>query len=186
MPPLAARPGHTGTVNTSGRFKGEASATGSGDRQLAATDAEQVVSEVAGRLRARGERMTGPRRAVLTVLAEEAPGHASAEEIAARVATSTPRVHRASVYRTLEALCDLGVVQHVHAGHAATAYHLVTGRGRHLHGHCRGCGTMIDFPEDLLDAVAGRLAREHGFALDPDHVALSGRCAACQSRPADD
>ncbi|MGZ8750620.1 MAG: Fur family transcriptional regulator [Pseudonocardia sp.] len=141
-------------------------------------DVEAVIAEVTGLLRARGERMTGPRRAVLTVLAERAE-HLSADAVVDGVAQHDPTVHRASVYRTLEAFSDLGVVQHVHVGHGGTAYHLVTQTGRHLHAQCRACGSVHDLPPDLLDGVGATLARKHGFVLDAGHVALSGLCRAC-------
>lgn len=137
----------------------------------------EMIAEVGARLRARGERMTRPRRAVLTVLADER-GHLGAEEVVGRVAAYDPRVHRATVYRTLDALADLGVVQHVHVRRTGTAYHLVRDHG-HLHAECQRCGTVQDLPLNLLDGVARVVARDHGFRLAPTHVALSGVCASC-------
>jgi Fe2+ or Zn2+ uptake regulation protein len=131
-------------------------------------------------LRRRRERMTGPRRAVLSVLAEDT-GHLSADEVVSAVAELDPGVHRASVYRALEALSRLGVVQHVHLGHGSTAYALAEGRP-HVHGHCSTCGAVVDLPGDLLDDVADRLRREVGFTLDPAHVALSGTCRSCSDQ----
>ena len=144
-----------------------------------ATDVDRVIREVTALLRARNERMTGPRRAVLSVLAEGGE-HLSAETVVTRVAERDPGVHRASIYRTLEALSDVGVLQHVHVGHGATTYHLVRPAGRHLHAHCRQCGAVRDLPPDVLDDVAVTLARDHGFVLDAGHVALSGLCAQCE------
>ncbi|MFC3689684.1 Fur family transcriptional regulator [Aquipuribacter hungaricus] len=140
--------------------------------------AEQVVAEVAELLRARGERMTGPRRAVLLVLARDA-GHHAAEDVVRAVAALDPGVHRASVYRTLEALGELGVLQHVHVGHGGTAYHLLRRTDPHLHASCRSCGAVTDLPGDLLDDVAARVLASDGFVLEPTHVALSGTCARC-------
>lgn len=150
------------------------------DGDVSGDDAAVLVAHVATLLRQRGERMTGPRKAVLTVLARHS-GHLSAEQVVASVSVLDPAVHRASVYRTLDALTGLGVVQHLHTGHGGTAYHLADGPGAHLHAQCHTCGALWDLPADLLDAVAGRLARETGFVLDPTHVALSGTCAACRS-----
>jgi Fe2+ or Zn2+ uptake regulation protein len=141
-------------------------------------DVEDIVAEVAELLRSRGERMTGPRRAVLSVLAEH-EGHMTADTLVALVAQRDQGVHRASVYRTLEALSDLGVVQHIHVGHGATAYHLVRGGERHLHAHCRTCGSVSDLPPGLLDEVAAVMSRKYGFTLDAGHVALSGVCRRC-------
>jgi len=161
-------------------WHGDAAAPEAGPAPGPGDDVAVTIDEVAAMLRARGERMTGPRRAVLTVLAEH-PGHLSADAVVSRVAAHDPTVHRASVYRTLDALSSLGVVQHVHVGHGLTAYHLVRD-GRHVHAHCRACGTVHDLPPDLLDDVASTLAIRHGFVLDAGHVALSGVCTNCQPR----
>ncbi len=130
------------------------------------------------RLRAAGLHLTAPRRAVLAVLGSTR-GHLSAEHVVAAVARTDPGVHRASVYRALEALTDAALVQHVHLGHGATAYHLADQTGEHLHLQCDACGVVMDAPVQLLGTVRRRLLREHGFALDAAHVALSGRCREC-------
>ena len=139
-------------------------------------DADRLLADSTRLLHARGERMTAPRRAVLTALAEN-PGHHSADDVARLVAALDPSVHRSSVYRCLEAFLALGVVDHVHVGHGTTVYHL--SEGEHLHAQCRRCGALVDLPAALLDPVAGALAVGHGFSLDATHVALSGTCAAC-------
>jgi len=141
-------------------------------------ESEAVLEDVATRLRSRGERMTRPRRAVLGALARS-PGHMTAEEVCTAVAVDDPGVHRASVYRTLEAMSSLGVVQHVHVGHGGTTYHLAGGRPPHLHVQCRSCGSVLDVPTEVLDGAASELLRLYGFTLDPGHVALSGACARC-------
>ena len=139
---------------------------------------EAVIADAAALLRARGDRMTGPRRAVLTVLASR-QSHLAPEQVVSAVAELDDGVHRASVYRALETLSELGLVQHVHLGHGTTAYHLAA-EHRHLHAACGRCGAVVDLPGDLLDDVAARLDDGQGFALDPTHVALSGTCATCR------
>lgn len=129
-------------------------------------------------LRARGLRMSVPRRAVAIAL-DSHQGHASAEEVVVAVAASDPGVHRASVYRALDALTGAGVVQHVHLGHGATAYHLADSLGEHLHLQCHGCGLVMDVPAGLLRSARRQLLDDHGFALDATHVALSGLCRDC-------
>src|SRR4051794_2064830 len=106
-----------------------------------------IIDDVAARLRARGERKTAPRRALLAVLGER-DGHLTAEELVEEISGIDPKVHRASVYRALEALSDLGVVQHVHLGHGATAYHLLSDSGAHPHAQCRSCGAVYDLPPE--------------------------------------
>ncbi|MDN5790872.1 MAG: transcriptional repressor [Micrococcales bacterium] len=77
-------------------------------------------------LRSAGERVTPARHVVLRVLdvADRGDEHLSAEQIGQRVAALEPSIHRATVYRTLTALTDAGVLAHVHLGGSATVYHL--------------------------------------------------------------
>ena len=139
-------------------------------------DSDRLIADTTALLRSRGERMTSARRAVLVALAEN-PGHHSADSVAGLVAAVDPAVHRSSVYRGLETLTGLGVVAHVHVGHGTTVYHLA--HSPHLHAQCRRCGALVDLPASALDAAAAALKSEHGFTLDPTHVALSGTCVAC-------
>ncbi len=125
-------------------------------------------------LQERNQRMTAPRRAVLLALAARG-GHVGAEQVVIDVAAAG--VHRSSVYRTLDALTEIGLLQHVHLGHGGTAYHLT--EARHPHAQCRSCGTVVDLPVDLLDAVLPVVTARSGFVLDPLHVALSGTCGGC-------
>jgi Fur family ferric uptake transcriptional regulator len=142
---------------------------------------DEVVEQAATLLRSRGDRMTGPRRAVITALAgRRESSHLTPEQVVHEVAAVDPSVHRASVYRALEVLSSLGIVQHVHLGHGTTAYHLAAPHA-HLHAHCVSCDRVIDLPATLLDDVAGQVADEYGFVLDPSHVALSGTCSSCRA-----
>jgi Fur family ferric uptake transcriptional regulator len=142
---------------------------------------DDVVEQAATLLRSRGDRMTGPRRAVIAALAQRREAaHLTPEQVVTAVAELEPSVHRASVYRALEVLSTLGVVQHVHLGHGTTAYHLAAPHD-HLHAHCVRCDRVIDLPGTLLDDVARQVVDTYGFVLDPSHVALSGTCAECQA-----
>lgn len=141
--------------------------------------AGELTERAATLLRARGDRMTAPRRAVLTALAAH-PTHLSADQVVTAVARIDSAVHRASVYRALEALTDIGIVQHVHVSHGTTAYHLA-GAQVHLHAQCESCGAVIDLATDLLDAVRDRVEAEQAFRIDPSHVALSGTCNRCRA-----
>jgi Fur family ferric uptake transcriptional regulator len=130
--------------------------------------------------------MTPARRAVLSVVdaADAAGEHLTAEQIGARVGDLEPTVHRATLYRTLTSLTELGALSHVHLGGSATVYHLGGGpedEGPHDHAHvqCHACGRVLDVPPDVLDDVAARLAADLGFVLDTGHAALLGTCRDC-------
>ena len=134
------------------------------------------ADEVLSLLRARGDRVTASRRAVVEALLA-GDHHVTADEIAARVAENHPEVHRATVYRTLDRLEEVGVITHVHLGHGPSTFHL--NDRPHHHAVCSSCGAVVEVPLAALDDLAARLRAEHGFALSTQHFALSGRCRAC-------
>jgi Fur family transcriptional regulator, ferric uptake regulator len=138
---------------------------------------EGVDTELRQTLHRRGLRMTPQRQLVLDAVAEL--GHATPEAICAKVQEIAPAVNITTVYRTLDLLEQLGIVRHTHLGHGAPTY--ATGEHEHVHLVCHRCGQVDEVDADLLDDLAGTLARTTGFTLDPTHVALSGLCARCES-----
>jgi Fur family ferric uptake transcriptional regulator len=128
-------------------------------------------------VRARGGRVTTPRRAIVGALLA-ADGHVTAEQLADAVQRAHPDVHRSTVYRTLDALTELGVVDHVHLGHGPAVYHFTD--QAHHHMVCQDCGRVVELPLSILAPVQRLIARDYGFDLDATHFALAGHCAACR------
>lgn len=148
---------------------------------MAQPDAVPAASldAILARLRLDGGRVTPARRAVVTTLLA-APGHVSADEVAARVQAELPDVSQSTVYRTLDVLERLGEIEHVHVGHGhgPARYHLA-GRS-HAHLLCRRCDQVFEIELSELDGLAEHLADRHDFQLEPGHFALLGTCASCR------
>jgi Fur family ferric uptake transcriptional regulator len=138
--------------------------------------ATRTADEVLALMKAHGDRLTTSRRAVVEVLLA-GDHHVTAEEIATRVAETHPEVHRATVYRTLDRLQEVGVITHVHLGHGASTFHL--NDRPHHHAVCSSCGAVVEVPLTALDELSASLRNEYGFVLTPQHFALSGLCATC-------
>ena len=134
------------------------------------------LEEVLGHIRAAGERVTVARRAVVSALLE-ADGHATAEGLQSRVQSRHPEVHMATIYRNLEALERLGVVEHTHLGHGPAVYHLADALHQHL--VCEVCGHVVEVPATLLRPVEEEVRATYGFVMRPGHFAVVGRCARC-------
>ena len=129
------------------------------------------------RLADAGGRRTASRQAIIEVIVE-AGSHLTADEIAAQVHERFPSVNLSTVYRTLDALTDLGIVDHVHFGHGRAVYHLTDEAHQHL--VCEHCGAVEELPVSRLGPFLRVLDREFGFELDRRHFALVGRCRACR------
>ena len=121
-------------------------------------------------VRAHGLRVSTARRLVLEALdAAERP--LTAEEIAAR------GHDLGSVYRNLEALEAIGVVHHVHLGHAAGRYEL---RGRTAGwASCEGCGRSTPLTACQIEAIRAAVRRMTGFDAHFSHFPIAGRCPDC-------
>jgi Fe2+ or Zn2+ uptake regulation protein len=128
-------------------------------------------------VRQHGGRVTSSRRILLRALFASS-GHRTAEELAVEVQTEDPDIHLSTIYRNLEELERLGVVVHSHFGHGPATYHLASS----VHGHfvCEECGTLIEAPDSLFAGLAQAAQAKFGFAIDPHHFALLGRCANCR------
>lgn len=125
-------------------------------------------------------RITAARRTVLEALAADS-GHMTAPDLVAAVHARAPQIGRASVYRALELLTRLGVVQASTLG-GGNATYMLAPAGHHHHLVCRACGRTIEFDECALGEIAGRLAAAFGFQIEGHLVEVYGRCAEC--RPA--
>ena len=139
------------------------------------TDAE-LGADWQAQLRSRGYRLTPQRQLVLEAVGEL--GHSTPEDIATAVRRTASGVNISTVYRTLELLEELGLVQHTHLGHGAPTYSVATDDD-HVHLVCRDCGEVQEAEVDLLAEAVARLAQERGFSLDVGHVALFGSCRSC-------
>jgi len=133
------------------------------------------VDRLVSLLRDRGLRLTLARRCLIEELVASG-AHLTAEQLSDRIQASVGEIHRATIYRSLEALEGVGVVEHVHLGHGPAVYHLADDIHQHL--VCESCGAVIEAPPGLLASAQRRLAPT-GFRLRAHHFALIGRCANC-------
>jgi Fur family ferric uptake transcriptional regulator len=138
-----------------------------------------TANELVGVLARRGYRITNARRAVCEVVATSHDEHLSASDIYDRARETTgTRLDRSTVYRTLEALEEAGLLAHSHLGHGPSVYHLAEDAG-HQHLICRRCGSTTTLPQAEADLVARSITDSTGFVADLNHFALSGLCAEC-------
>jgi Fe2+ or Zn2+ uptake regulation protein len=139
-------------------------------------EGNQRLERILALLRAEGGRVTSARRALVEALLS-ADAHMTAEDLAARVQSAHPEVHRSTVYRTLDALERLGAVVHSHLGHGGGVYHLADERHQHL--VCEECGAVVEVPDAVFTPLARTVRRRYGFTIEPGHFALVGRCKGC-------
>jgi Fur family transcriptional regulator, ferric uptake regulator len=134
-----------------------------------------------GKLAEAGYRRGGARTAVVETLA----GHAcavTALELEDELRERDVRVGRASVYRALEVLEELGLVQRFEAARGIAGYERVDPGGHHHHhAICRRCGRMEPFEDRDLEQAIGQVAEQVPFEIAEHDVVLRGLCERCAS-----
>lgn len=131
-------------------------------------------------LAAAGYRRGGARNAVVELLAREDCA-LTAQEIDDRLRAQGRSVGRASVYRILEVLTELRLVQRIDVGQGVARYerHLPDGEHHH-HLVCDSCGQIAPFSDPTLEQAIERVSRSLSFAVDDHDVVLHGACSACR------
>src|SRR4051794_38388343 len=129
-------------------------------------------------LREKGYRLTPQRELVLAAV--EQLGHATPDEVLAKVHEQSAAVNISTVYRTLELLEELGLVRHTHITDRTPTYHSKATED-HVHLVCRGCGTVFDAQPEEFDPMTTALRDDHGFEPDLGHLTVFGRCQTCQA-----
>ncbi len=128
-------------------------------------------------IRDQGGRVTMHRRAIIAALLER-NDHVTADELTDLVQDRFPGVPPSTIYRCLEVLELLGVVDHVHLGHGRAVYHLT--KQKHQHLLCEQCGAIIEVPNAVFAPLSRRLQASYGFAAHLRHFAILGTCERCR------
>jgi Fur family transcriptional regulator, ferric uptake regulator len=126
-----------------------------------------------------GYRRGGARTAVVEALARHDCA-VTALELDDELRRRKPAVARASVYRALEQLEHLGLVQRLEVSRGTAGYERVEPGGEHHHhAICHRCGRMVPFEDPSLERAIARLSDELSFEVTDHDVVLRGRCERC-------
>ncbi len=123
-------------------------------------------------------RLTKQRAAVLRALGTGA--HLSAETILERVRNEMPSVSLGTIYRTLDILEEIGLVQIFSFGGKAARYEAALEKHHHL--LCSTCGQLTDVRAKGIDELAREIAAHEGFTGIDFALTITGQCAECARR----
>ena len=128
-------------------------------------------------LRERRIAVTPQRLAVMGAL-QSRRDHPTADHIYQEVRRQLPAISFNTVYKTLEVLCQKGMVIKVNPLHAVARYDGVT--GQHAHLICRQCHQIIDLDWEASEVPALPAAELHGFQIEHPSLTFWGLCPGCQ------
>ena len=142
-----------------------------------------TINELKKRLQLGQHKMTPQRKVVLELFLDNENAHLSAEDVCGMLRDRDSDIGLATVYRALELMCDLGILQKMDFGDGCSRYELnLTEPNAHQHHHliCRGCGKVFEFSDDLMDELEDTIAEKCKFKILDHQVKFFGYCEECQ------
>jgi len=137
-----------------------------------------LSDEWLGALQASGYRLTAPLRVLVDLLANS-PRALEPVDLYDLGRREYPRMGLVTVYRTLEKLQELGLVQRIHQENGCHIY-LRAARGHEHVLLCSRCGRAVYFSGDDLSQLGAELAQRTGFSIKEHWLQFLGLCADCQ------
>jgi Fur family transcriptional regulator, ferric uptake regulator len=127
-----------------------------------------------------GYRRGGARSAIVELLDEQACA-LSAVEIGEALRARRHEVSRASVYRVLEQLEQIGLLQRVEVGQGIVRFEpLREGSGHHHHLVCEVCGRLEPFTDETLERAIRRLSERVPLHVHGHEIVIRGSCDGCE------
>jgi Fur family ferric uptake transcriptional regulator len=138
-------------------------------------DAPDIVSAFEGA----GYRLTAPRRALARLIAARG-GHFTADELLGESRRRRLGVTRATIFRSLDVLADLGVVERLDLPTGEHAF-VACEPAHHHHIVCSSCGRSTEVQDHGLERVAEAIGRETGYRVETHRLELFGLCPTCRA-----
>jgi Fur family ferric uptake transcriptional regulator len=145
-------------------------------------EGREAIAGARARLHARGMRWTPQRRMLVEVLLGSR-GHVTGTELVERCRRLDPETTPSTVYRTLDALEEIGLVRHSHGADGREEYHVLPSV-EHGHLRCERCGATWEIEAEEAGRLTRTLAESRGFEVDLSHLTIVGRCAGCTGHEA--
>ena len=124
----------------------------------------------------------GAARQALLELLDSQTCALSAIEIEDALRAGERPVGRASIYRILDELERLHLVQKLQVGQAMARYEPIrTGEGHHHHLVCDTCGTVMPFTDTDLENAIKKLCRRVPMHVAEHEIVLHGACQDCSN-----
>jgi Fur family transcriptional regulator, ferric uptake regulator len=146
---------------------------------------ETWVEHAEATLAAAGHKRGGARRALIELLAAQACALTAREIEDAMRHDGARRVSRASIYRVLDELERLRLVQRVEIGQAMVRYERTSEHAEHHHHLvCDECGTVMPFSDPELERTIEALSQHVPLAVSDHEIVLHGACRDCAASSA--
>ncbi|HTC62871.1 MAG TPA: Fur family transcriptional regulator [Candidatus Saccharimonadales bacterium] len=130
-----------------------------------------------------GVRLTRQRKIILQVM-DSAERHLDAGAILDRAVKIDPRVHRVTVYRTLDLLKRNGLIDELDLLHLRGDQHFYESHGPrdHIHVACLKCGTVREFESPIYEKLKKQIEKDCGIEITTARTEVGGYCEKCRKK----
>lgn len=132
-------------------------------------------------LRHNQQRITPARRFLLQYFIDDPARRFSLPEIQAHLQDKLPGINRSSIYRNLEMLKQLSVIQELTVPGHGKRYQFVFEQQVHHFIICKACGKVVKGNRNLFEKVEKALKEIHDFQKANLSVTFYGFCSKCQA-----
>jgi Fur family transcriptional regulator, ferric uptake regulator len=146
-------------------------------------NAHQGPGRLQAALEQRGVRLTRQRKVLLQVM-DDAERHLDAGAILERAQKLDPRVHRVTVYRTLDLLKRNGLIDELDLLHLRGDQHFYESHGLrdHIHVACLNCGKVREFESLLYEKLKKQIEKDCGIEITVSRTEVGGYCDQCRKK----
>jgi Fe2+ or Zn2+ uptake regulation protein len=130
------------------------------------------------KLNSAGKRFTHQRALVMDIV-RQGHGHLDADEIFRRAREREPRLSLSTVYRTLQMMKELILVEELHFGEDHHHYEVKPAEEHH-HLVCLGCGRVIEFSYPLSRRLKREVPEVKSFDISEAEIRVAGYCERCR------
>ena len=127
-----------------------------------------------------GLRVTNQRALIMEII-RQGGGHLDADEVYRRAREKQPRISLSTVYRTLQALKRVGLVEEVHIDETRH-YYEIKPPTEHHHLVCLECGRVVEFQYPLARLIKRKVNEAKDFEITDSEIRMMGYCPSCRQK----
>ena len=125
-----------------------------------------------------GLRSTSQRTLILEII-RHGKGHLDADEVFRRARNKQPRISLSTVYRTIQKLKQMGLIEELHFDETHHHYEIKPPEEHH-HFVCLRCGRVIEFQYPLSSVIKKEVPEARDFEIVDTEIHIAGYCSECR------
>ena len=136
------------------------------------------IEKIVQRLKELGYRITPQRIAIVEIITRD-DNHPTVDQVYMKVKNDFPMTSRATVYKTVGLLKDMGEIMELNISNGSSHY---DGFNPSMHPHlvCNNCNEIIDLEDDIFQQFPLEAVQRYGYKLQGHNVTIYGICPKCQ------